>query len=81
METANFTYQENVKSTPRVRVSSARRSNLDHLDNDGRREVLSMLRVKATATKERVVIRGMVEFPQQGDISYHCTNIGMTTWT
>ena len=57
------------------------RSNLDDLDHEGRRGVLSMLRVKASATKDQVVIRGVVEFPEQGDISCHCTNIGMTTWT
>ena len=60
--------------------SERMRSNLDDLDHDGRRGVLSMLRIKATATRERVVIKGVVEFPEHQGLSAHCTNIGMTTW-
>ena len=50
-------------------------------DHDGKRAILSAFRVKVEATKGRVVIQGVVGFPEAGRYNYHCTNIGMTTCT
>ena len=50
-------------------------------DHDGKRAVFSAFRVKVEATRDQVVIKGVVGFPEAGSYNYHCTNIGMTTWT
>ena len=49
-------------------------------DHDGKVAVVSAFRIKAEATKKRVVIRGTIGVPEAVSYNYHCTNIGMTTW-
>ena len=38
----------------------------------------SAFRVKAEATRDQAVIKGVVGFPEAGSYNYHWTNIGMT---
>ena len=65
MEQQQTTVQDLEKVGVQLQAFTQRmRSNLDALDREGRRGVLSMLRVKARATKDHVVIKGVVEFPE-----------------
>ena len=50
-------------------------------DHDGKRAVFSAFRVKVEATREQAVIKGVVGFPEADSYNYHCTNMGMMTWT
>ncbi len=50
-------------------------------DHDGKRAVLSAFRVRVEATRDQVVVKGVVGFPDPDTSNYHWTNIGMTTWT
>ena len=46
-------------------------------DHDGKRAVFSAFRVTVEATRDQVVIKGVVGFPEARSYNYHCTNIGM----